>query len=106
VCSGNQVFEDNRHDGAHEWPEGRACSVEGCVSGFPLTAGGGRDASWNAFDGRWGSAICVAKEVYCARASAPRAPGTQGRFKRPWCYDFEVTTDLRGPHPAKPAACK
>jgi hypothetical protein len=48
---------------------------------------------------------CVAK-VYCARSNAPGAPGTQGRYKRPWCYDFEVTTDLRRPRPAKPAACK
>jgi hypothetical protein len=105
ICSGDEVFEDNRHDGAHEWPEGRECSVEGCVSGFPRTAGDTRDASWNAFDGHWGSAICVAK-VYCARSGAPRAPGTQNRYKRPWCYDFEVTTNLRDPRPAKPAACK
>jgi hypothetical protein len=105
VCSGDEVFEDNSHDGAHGWPEGVPCSNDGCVSAFPSTAGGARRASWNAFDGHWGSAICVAG-VYCARSNAPRAPGNQGRYRRPWCYDFQVTTDLRRPHPAKPAACR
>jgi hypothetical protein len=92
TCSGNSAFEDNRHGGEHAWPE-EECSGTHCVTAFPRTAGGG-DASWNAFDGHWGSAICV-KRIYCARSDAPKAPGTQGRYKRPWCYDYEFRGSLR-----------
>jgi len=99
TCNGDSAFEDNRHDGAHAWPED-PCSASGCVTGFP-TAAAGSPASWNAFDGHWGSAVCVAR-VYCARSSAPRAPGTQGRFKRPWCYDFATGSDPGRAHPENP----
>jgi hypothetical protein len=44
----------------------------------------------------------AASEIYCARSAAPRAPGQQGRYKRPWCNDYAVSTDLRRPHPVKP----
>jgi hypothetical protein len=66
------------------------------------------DAGWNAFDGHWGTAVCVAK-VYCARSNAPQSPGKQERYKRPWCYDFAVDTDLRHPRvvrPTPPACAK
>ena len=100
TCAGDTVFEDNRHDGAHVWPE-EACSPQGCVTAFPRAAKGTGDASWNAFDGHWGSAVCLAK-IYCARSSAPRAPWRQGRYQRPWCYDFATGTDLRHPRAVKP----
>jgi hypothetical protein len=105
TCNGNSTFEDNSHDGGHAWPEDE-CSAKGCVTAFPRAAQDAGDASWNAFDGHWGSAVCVAK-VYCARSAAPRAPGSQGRYKRPWCFDFEIRGDLRQPHPVKrlPAGC-
>jgi hypothetical protein len=105
TCNGDTVFEDNRHDGAHAWPE-VPCSSDGCVSAFPRAARGAGSASWNAFDGHWGSAVCFAK-VYCARSSAPKAPGRQGRYKRPWCYDFTTGADLRRPRPVKalPPGC-
>jgi hypothetical protein len=99
TCSGDTVFEDNRHDGGHVWPE-EACSGERCVTAFPRPANGVGNASWNAFDGYWGSAVCVAK-AYCARSNAPRAPGRQERYKRPWCYDFATGNDLRHPRPVK-----
>ena len=100
TCAGDSAFEDNRHDGAHVWPE-EPCTPSGCVTAFPRTAHGAADASWNAFDGHWGSAVCVAK-VYCARSSAPRAPANQGRFKRPWCYDFAAGANPARPHPEIP----
>jgi hypothetical protein len=101
TCNGNSAFEDNRHDGEHVWPE-EECSGRRCVTAFPRTADGKRDASWNAFDGHWGSAICVEK-IYCARSDAPKAPGTQGRYKRPWCFDYEVRGSLRtAPREVKP----
>jgi hypothetical protein len=100
TCNGNSTFEDNRHDGHHAWPE-EPCSGEKCVTAFPRTAANAADASWNAFDGHWGSAVCVAK-VYCARSNAPAAPGTQGRYQRPWCYDYATGSDLRHPHAVDP----
>jgi hypothetical protein len=103
TCAGNTVFEDNRHDGRHAWPDA-PCSAPGCVTAFPQPANGAGTASWNAFDGHWGSAVCVAN-VYCARSAAPRAPGRQARYQRPWCYDFAAGADLRHPRPAKPAGC-
>jgi hypothetical protein len=96
TCNGDSAFEDNSHDGGNPWP----CTGTACVAPFPRTAAGG-NASWNAFDGRWGSAVCVAK-VYCARSHAPRAPGRQGRFMRPWCFDFAVAGDLNRPRPVRP----
>jgi hypothetical protein len=106
TCNGDSVFEDNRHDGAHAWPEA-PCSAEGCVSAFPRAARGTGTANWNAFDGHWGSAVCFAK-VYCARSNAPKAPGRQGRYKRPWCYDFATGADLRRPRPVRalPPGCE
>jgi hypothetical protein len=100
TCAGDTVFEDNRHDGKYAWPE-EACSTAECVIAFPRRVHGVGDASWNAFDGHWGSAVCVAK-VYCARAKAPQSPGKQGRYKHPWCFDFATGTDLRRPHAVKP----
>jgi hypothetical protein len=100
-CDAHSVLEDNSHDGGHEWPEDHPCAAGGCVSPFPVTGDGGV-ASWNAFDGYWGSAACVAK-VYCARSNAPRAPGRQNRYKCPWRYDLVVVAgDLRHPRPVKP----
>jgi hypothetical protein len=105
-CSGASVIEDNRHDGGHAWPE-RPCSGLGCVSPFPETADGLHPASWDAFDGHWGSAVCVIK-IYCARSAAPQSPGRQGRYRRPWCYDYVVSTDLSRPRPVSSAfpACR
>ena len=105
TCDGNTAFEDNRHDGRHVWPD-RACTVSGCIEGFPRTAQDTADAGWNAFDGHWGTAVCVAN-VYCARSNAPRSPGRQARYKRPWCYDFAIGTDRRHPSAVKatPLAC-
>jgi hypothetical protein len=99
-CNGDSVFEDNRHDGAHPWPES-PCSGTDCVTAFPQPVSGSGDASWNAFDGHWGSAVCLVGDLYCARSDAPRAPGSQGRYRRPWCYDFAVTNDIRRPRPVK-----
>ena len=104
TCEGDTAFEDNRHNGQHEWPE-QPCSTDACVTAFPRTPSGG-DASWNAYKGQWGSAVCIAKDIYCARSNAPKAPGTQGRYMRPWCYDFETRTSLRERHPAKPRECR
>jgi hypothetical protein len=101
TCDGDTAFEDNRHDGTRPVPE-QTCSAAACVNGFPRTAGDTADASWNAFDGRWGTAVCLAG-IYCARANAPQSPARQGRYKRPWCYDFAVGTDLRHPRAVKPA---
>ena len=64
----------------------------------------GAPASWNAFPGRWGSAICLAKDLYCARSEAPRAPwAQQSRFAYPWCVTHEVVRgDLRAaPRPVR-----
>jgi hypothetical protein len=100
-CGTGSVLQDNSHDGSHRWPED-PCSTRDCVKAFPETTAH-VPATWNAFDGHWGSAVCV-KDLYCARSAAPKAPGvpkTQPRFKRPWCYDFEVTTDLHHPNPVK-----
>ncbi|HET7050423.1 MAG TPA: hypothetical protein VFI54_19325 [Solirubrobacteraceae bacterium] len=102
-CPGNSVLEDNTYDGAHAWPDG-PCSTPACVTGFPVTANGA-DASWNAFDGYWGSAICIAGGIYCARSNAPRAPGRQGRYRKPWCTDYVVKRDIRDPVKSIPAAC-
>ncbi|MGC1798795.1 MAG: hypothetical protein WA701_00270 [Solirubrobacterales bacterium] len=100
TCSGASVFEDNRHDGDHAWPE-TICSSPGCVSPFPRTASGLHDASWNIFDGHWGSAVCISG-IYCARSAAPKAPGQQGRYEHPWCFDYAVGADLAHPHAVKP----
>lgn len=101
VCDRGGIFEDTRHDGAHEWPED-PCSPQGCVTPFPAPALDEGGTSWNGFDGRWGSAVCITEKFGCVRANAPRAPGIQGRFKRPWCYDFFVDSDLRKPRQVKP----
>jgi hypothetical protein len=103
-CPGNSVLEDNTHNGEHTWPED-PCSNAGCVTGFPVTADGA-PASWNAFDGYWGSAICIAGDIYCARSHAPKAPGNQGRFKRPWCFNYAVVRDIHQPAPQTPAICR
>lgn len=102
-CPGNSVLEDNTYNGAHAWPDG-PCSAPGCVAGFPVTANGA-DASWNAFDGYWGSAVCIAGGIYCARSNAPRAPGRQGRYRKPWCTDYVVRGDIRDPVKFVPPAC-
>jgi hypothetical protein len=95
TCDGNSVFEDNRHDGGRPW----TCQA-GCVTAFPRTPAG-RAAAWNGFDGRWGSAICVA-HFYCARSEAPRSPGRQHRFQKPWCFNYEAGPNLRRPRPVQP----
>lgn len=102
-CPGNSVLEDNTYNGAHAWPEG-PCSTPGCVTGFPVAANGS-DASWNAFDGSWGSAVCIADGIYCARSNAPRAPGRQGRYHKPWCTDYVIRGDIHDPVKFVPAAC-
>jgi hypothetical protein len=100
TCSGASVFEDNRHDGRRAWPE-VPCSNSGCVSAFPRTADGLHDASWNGFDGHWGSAVCIIG-IYCARSAAPKAPGQQGRYQHPWCFDYTVVSDLAHPRAVRP----
>ena len=103
TCEGGSVFEDTRHDGKHEWP----CEGDACVQPFPARPGGAAGlASWNAFDGRWGSAVCIAK-VYCARTKGPESPGKQGRFKHPWCFNRSAHTgNLSRPVKATPAECR
>jgi hypothetical protein len=96
TCDGNSLLEDNRHDGSRDWD----CRQARCVTAFPRTATGA-PATWNAFDGRWGSAICVA-HVYCARSEAPPSPGRQHRFRAPWCFNYQAGPDLRRPQPASP----
>jgi hypothetical protein len=97
-CESGGNFDDNQHDGGIGWPGDRACSEKGCVTALPLHVDG-RGAvtggSWNGFDGLWGSAICIAHGIYCARSDAPRAPGRQGRFKHPWCYGYALRPPLR-----------
>jgi hypothetical protein len=100
TCNGDTIFEDNSHDGGHPWPQG-PCVPRGCVTAFPRPATGVGNASWNAFDGHWGSAVCIAK-VYCAQSNAPPAPGRQWRYNHPWCYDFATGPDLRQPRAVKP----
>jgi hypothetical protein len=96
VCDTDKPFEDNSHDGRFEWPDGE-CAAAACVTAFPRSNTGG-EASWNAFDGRWGSAHCIVKELYCARTNAPLSPGHQGRYNHPWCYDLAADTDVRSLH--------
>ena len=103
-CPGNSVLQDNPHDGARPWPQ-LPCANTACVTGFPVVANG-TDASWNAFDGYWGSAVCIAGGIYCARSDAPRAPGRQGRYKKPWCTDFIVRGDIHNPVHFTPPACQ
>jgi hypothetical protein len=102
-CPGNSVLQDNPHDGARPWPQ-VPCANTACVTGFPVAANG-TDASWNAFDGYWGSAVCIAGGVYCARSNAPRAPGRQGRYRKPWCTDFIVRGDVHNPVRFTTPAC-
>jgi hypothetical protein len=101
VCDRGGILEDTSHDGAHEWPEQR-CSPQGCVTAFPAPARGRVGTSWNGFDGRWGSAVCITEKFGCVRARAPRSPGRQDRFNRPWCFNFFVDGDLRKPRKVKP----
>ena len=74
-CDNGTPFEDNQHDGSHRWPE-RSCSAS-CVTGFPVQADGTSAAGWNAFDGHWGSAICIAGSYWrtLGRAARPGEPG-------------------------------
>jgi hypothetical protein len=102
-CPGNSVLQDNSHDGDRPWPD-VPCSNAACVTGFPVAADG-TAASWNAFDGYWGSAVCIAG-IYCARSNAPRAPGRQGRYRKPWCTDYVVRNDIHNPVPFTPPACQ
>jgi hypothetical protein len=106
VCDTDKATEDNSHDGRYEWPE-KECRAAGCVTPFPRSAAGG-DASWNAFDGQWGSAECIVKVVYCSVTEAPSSPGQQHRYTKPWCYDLAVGRDLSMPHPvpARAPECK
>jgi hypothetical protein len=83
-CDENTTFSDFRHDGTQPWigndddsPECRPL----CVAALPTQ--GTRAARWNAYDGKWGGAECFL--VYCNEADAPKAPGRQGRYKKPWC---------------------
>jgi hypothetical protein len=98
-CSTDTVSPEKRHDGTYAWPE-RPCGGD-CVAPFPAT-GTGSPASWNAFDGRWGTAVCVLDDL-CARAKAPVAPGRQARFKAPWCYSHVVVRDTGTLTPVKGA---
>jgi hypothetical protein len=92
-CAGDALLEDNRHDGRVEWRCAHAC-----VTAFPQTAGGA-PATWNAFDGLWGSADCLAG-AYCSRGDPPASPAQQRRFAAPWCYDFvQVGRHLAARHP-------
>jgi hypothetical protein len=104
-CSGDTIIQDTRHDGAHVWPEER-CSADACVTPFPVPAQGVGNASWNAFDGRWGTAFCLTRDLYCASSNAPKAPGNQGRYLRPWCYDLATGRDLARPTKAEPPECQ
>jgi hypothetical protein len=101
TCGGKD-FADNEHDGALPWPAGVRCSRPACLRAFPETAGR-QPAGWNAFDGQWGSAVCVSDRVHlCEQSDAPRAPGTQDRFKQPWCYQYvadAVDRPRKLPHP-------
>jgi hypothetical protein len=93
-CEGNAVLEDNRHDGRLPW----RCAGDGCVTAFPETAERA-PAGWNAFDGLWGSADCLAG-AYCSRSDPPASPARQPRFGAPWCSDFhQVGRRLRSWRP-------
>jgi hypothetical protein len=86
-CATSSLAKDNKFDGGNPWSE-NGCAT--CVSRFPMTADG-RPASWNAYTGRWGAALCVTQDLYCARADAPRSPGAQrARFAHPWCVTHEI----------------
>lgn len=101
-CASGGAFKDNRHDGAITWPGDRACSNPACVTALPVhvrAKGTDTGGSWNAFDGLWGSAICIAHGIYCARSDAPHSPGRQGRFKHPWCYGYALRPPLRPGEP-------
>jgi hypothetical protein len=86
-CRTGSFSNDNQFDGKNAWPENDCVP---CLALFPVTATGA-PASWNAFKGHWGSALCVVVDVWCARSEAPRAPAAQkGRFAHPWCYTHVV----------------
>jgi hypothetical protein len=97
-CATSSLAKDNKFDGRNPWSENDCVT---CVSRFPMTAGG-KPASWNAYTGRWGAALCVTKDLYCARADAPRSPGAQrARFAHPWCVTHEIRNRTLRPRRVK-----
>jgi hypothetical protein len=74
---------EGRFDGKEPW--GRNDSAQ-CARGQPclLPLPGG--ASWNAWQGHWGS--CEVRRRKCTLATAPRSPRFQTRFEQPWCFLF------------------
>ena len=100
------LFDDNAHDGGSAWTGNTDCAGP-CVAVLPTRGPAAPPASWNGFDGTWGSAVCLAG-VYCSRSPAPRAPGQQGRYRRPWCFTFRaraLAPSLAIVRAAPPAAC-
>ena len=100
------LFDDNAHDGGSAWPGNTDCAGP-CVGALPTRGPTAPPASWNGFDGTWGTAVCLAR-VYCSRSPAPRAPGRQGRYRRPWCFSYRaraLAPQLSIVRAAPPADC-
>jgi len=107
-------LREKPHDGGSPWTGNNdaACSTI-CLGALPTHGARdrpGREAAlWSAYAGEWGTPECFA--FLCTRSHPPKAPGQQGRYGKPWCFNTEGT--LRGRHvvvvkvpkPQQPAGC-
>lgn len=85
-------LHENPHNGRRPWAQNQ-CEL-GCLTALPERNRGTRPALWNAFDGRWGTTECDLVAL-CSSSNAPRSPGHQGRYSRPWCATASVTLQGR-----------
>ena len=92
-----QSSTDNRHDGDHAWPE-TICSSPGMRQ--PLPSHRKRAPRCELEHLRWPLGLGPFPLVgsNSARPAAPKAPGQQGRYEHPWCFDYAVGADLAHPH--------
>jgi hypothetical protein len=106
------VLEEQRSNGRKPWRRNgdEACaratrtSRLRCVVLLPTRHGGAGLARWNAYDGPWGTSDCDFLNL-CRSSPAPRAPGSQGRFRKPWCVNRVHEYDERAQFRRRRAEC-
>jgi hypothetical protein len=88
---GPAALNENRHNGGRPWDRNSdtACNLT-CLTALPERRGGSEPALWSAFEGRWGTTECDLMAL-CSSSDAPKSPGHQDRYRRPWCAAATVT---------------
>jgi hypothetical protein len=92
---GGKGLGEGRFDGGSEWdynayrkchprPDGDGgAPPDPCLLPLPTTRDGRLGVLWNAYQGRWGAAVCVVVARACTQTEGPASPSRQTRFTRP-----------------------